>query len=767
MKHNKASLWLTTAVVLAGCPGPDEKLSTVTVTCAPASVMAGQPSQCTASATNQDGEQMTVPGYNWTSSDTSVAQVDSAGKVTTLAAGTPAIRARATVKDVTQEGQATLTITQVPPPQLGAVTVSCVPTALEVGQASQCTASATDVGGQPITLSGYTWTSSDTSVAQVDAMGKVTALAAGTPAIRARATSGGATKEGQATLTIVQPTVHDTSITTNQTWLAANNPHVVRGALEVLSNATLTLEAGVELRFDQESELRVTTGALRAMGTEAAPIRMVARHFAPTKGYWRGVVFAAAGGASELNHVTLSHCGNASGRGACVAMENQAAPVLRNVSVRDSGSAGVLLANDGSAFGTGSTLLSVSGSEGYPVRIGVNHVNSTPLDSTFTDNKRQAIEIRGNALTRSQNWQPIGGVPYVVSEFFTMEGNNFGISFIIEAGTELRFGPGSGFRIGGNGQSATLFLGGDVDRPILLTADSDNPQPGHWRGIRVHQGVTRQSEINHTIIEYAGDGFETGNLNLLGGGVRLDINHVTVRKGLTYGVKLDQGAGFGPNSSMLSAHDNGGYAIAVGANQAGTLPTGGTFHGNALNAVELRWPPVTTTQTWPNLGIPYVLDYLMNVGAPSTSPRPTLTLAPGTEWRFGPEGGLDVGADGNPGKLVAAGTVGAPIRFVPDTATPTRGAWSGLHFWDAADSTLDYAAVTHAGVAGTGSSVGTGNLNIYKETGAKVSNSQFNSSSGCGITTSAGTRTGTDNVTRDYTVTNSFTNNAGANHCKN
>ncbi len=406
MKRNKASLWLGTLVVLAGCPGPEQKLSAVTVTCAPASVVAGQSSQCTASATDQDGQPFTVSGYTWTSSDTSVAQVDPTGKVTTLSAGTPTIRASATENEVTQAGQATLSVT----PQLGGVTVSCNPTSLETGQSSQCTANATDVSGQPLTPTGYTWTSSDTSVAQVDSTGKVTALARGTPAIRASATWGGVTKEGQATLTLVQPTLHDTSITASETWLAANNPHVVRGALEVLGGATLTIEAGVELRFDQDSELRVTTGELRAMGTQEAPIRIVARQSAPTKGYWRGVVLAAAGSTSELNHVTLSHCGNAQGRGACLALENQAAPVLRHVSVRDSGSAGVLVADDGSAFGAESTTLSVSGSEGYAVRIGSNQAGTLPPESSFTSNTRQAIELRGSVSRHAdlaESWHPL------------------------------------------------------------------------------------------------------------------------------------------------------------------------------------------------------------------------------------------------------------------------------------------------------------------------------------------------------------------------
>ncbi|AKJ04106.1 Ig-like protein group 2 [Archangium gephyra] len=680
MSLNKASFWLTTVVVLAGCPGPEKK------------------------------------------------------------------------------------------PQLGAVMVSCAPTSLEVGQTSQCTASATYEGDQPATPSSYVWTSSNESVATVDSTGKVTPKGGGTVTLGASATVDGVTKEGQATLTIIQPTLHETAITGNETWRAANNPHVVRGALQV-TGATLTIEAGVELRFDQDSELRVTTGALRALGTPETPIRMVARQSVPTKGYWRGVVLAASGSDSELNYVTLSHCGNASGKGACLALENQAAPVLRHVTVRDSGTAGVLVADDGSAFGTESTALNVSGSEGYAVRIGANQASTLPAESTFTGNTLQAIELRGDVL-RTQTW-PNPGLPYVVTDRVKV-GSSTTPTLTIPAGTVLRFGAGARLTVGNGGSTGTLpgelIVDGTATAPVLLTADAASPTPGHWWGVHMFPRSSSNTRLSHAIIEYGGGGdTDRANLEVFGQGARPVINDVIVRKSLTYGAKLSSGGEFGPGSTRLSAHDNGSYAVFTEADEAGTLPTGGTFHGNGRDAVNIGYGGVGTTQRWPNLGIPYVISDFINVGSASTTP--TLTLSPGTELRFRPEAGISVGADGRPGILWADGLVDVdnprPIRFVPDTSTPTRGFWRGLHFWDATGSLLNLIVVTHAGAGGPAPSIGTGNLNMYKDSGDNIVNSTFSDSAGCGITVSDGTRPGTTNVPYDFVVSNYFSNNTGANQCKN
>lgn len=580
MRFNKASLWLSAVLVLGGC-GADPKLSALTVTCDPASVVAGQPSQCTASATDQDGKPFAVSGYTWTSSNTSVATVDSAGKATSLTSGTTTISASATANGVTQQGQTTLSVTP-QPPRLSVVTVTCDPTSVPATRPAQCTASATDQYGKPFTVSSYTWTSSNESVATVGSTGKVTTVTTGTATLRASATADGVTQQGQASLAVTaeQPTLHSSSITANETWRETENPHVVQGALEV--------------------------------GNASAP---------PT--------------------LTLS------------------------------------------------------------------------------------------------------------------------------AGTVVRFKSGASLLVGKTSPGG-LIVDGTAASPVLITADSANPQPGHWQGVHITYYASSPSRISHATIEYAGaassglDG--TGNLNLYGELVDLGpgtlLDHVVVRKSSQQGLYLGDGGNIGSGSTGLVVRDNGSYAISANSNFIGTLPADTAVSGNARDAVEAL-PNMYDPQTWPNLSIPYVFTETVGVGG-------KLTLLPGTELRFAADTGLTIGAEADfPGAVIAMGTAQAPIRFVPDAATPTPGYWLGLHFWHAGESRLDYVTVTHAGAAST---LGTGNVNVYREIGAFVTNSTLSNSSGCGITRSTGGRTNSTQVTTDFTLAtynNTFANNTGGAQCDN
>ncbi|WP_257447014.1 Ig-like domain-containing protein [Archangium lipolyticum] len=658
-------------------------------------------------------------------------------------------------------------------PEFKAVTVKCDP--VPATRPSQCTASATDQDGNPFTVSGYTWTSSDESVAKVDSTGKVTTFTPGTATISASATADGITHQGQATLTVTepQPTLHTAPITTNETWRETENPHVVTGSIQVggASTPTLTLEPGVQIRFNQDSELRFTQGALRAMGTQEAPIHMVANQSVSTKGYWRGVAFTTAGSSSELNHVTLSDCGRDTGEGACIAMKNQAAPVLRNVTVRNSSIVGVRAADDGSGFGAGSTLLSVSDSGSYAVAIGANQAGTLPTGGSFTGNSNNTVELRGN-VSRTQTW-PNLGIPYVVNDIVNVQGVT-SPTLTIAAGSVLHFGPAFGLYVGDTAPGS-LVLDGTATSPVLLTADAATPDRGHWEGVHLWSQTSNTTRLSYTTIEYAGFssriGAGMGNLNVYGdnagGGARPVINNVILRKSGEYGADLKNGGAFGPGSTALSVIDDNGVAMRMDANSVGTLPTGTAIRGNQENGLLIASGNVLTTQTWPNLGADAYYTFSnsasINVGSES---NPTLTLDPGATLLFPRNSELKVGGNGQPGKLIAVGTVASPIRFRWISYGSTSR-WRGLHFWQASGSKLDHVIVTEAGSLGT-NGFGMGNVNVHQEIGGFITNSTFSDSSGCGISRSNGSYTGSTAVTTNFTLfeyNNTFANNVGGSQC--
>lgn len=141
-------------------------------------------------ATNQN--------VTWSTSDGTIASVNSTGFVTANAAGS------ATIKVTTADGgfsaTCAVTVTQASKPVTG-VTIAPKPLALDVGARSQLTAviSPTDATNQNVT-----WKSSDNTIATVSTSGLVAGVAAGTATITVTTEDGGLTDTCAVTVKAVQ-----------------------------------------------------------------------------------------------------------------------------------------------------------------------------------------------------------------------------------------------------------------------------------------------------------------------------------------------------------------------------------------------------------------------------------------------------------------------------------------------------------------------------------------------------------------------------------
>ncbi len=134
------------------------------ITLAALAIYVGESETITATVKPDDA---TNKALTWTSSDETVATVDATGKVTGVKIGTTTITA--TAQDGSGvSGSCTVTVLS----HVKKVTVN--PATMTLGKNKSYTLTAT-VDAQPGTDTGVTWTSSDTTIATVDATGKVTA----------------------------------------------------------------------------------------------------------------------------------------------------------------------------------------------------------------------------------------------------------------------------------------------------------------------------------------------------------------------------------------------------------------------------------------------------------------------------------------------------------------------------------------------------------------------------------------------------------------
>ena len=152
-----------------------------------ASVEEGKSLTLIATVTPDNATDKTV---TWTTSDQSVATVDSTGIVTGIKAGTATITAKAGEKTATCTVTVTAVSTEPEVVSVTGVTLDKATATLDINQTLTLVAT---VAPENATNKAVTWASDNTSVATVDNSGKVTAVAAGTANITVTTADGGKT----------------------------------------------------------------------------------------------------------------------------------------------------------------------------------------------------------------------------------------------------------------------------------------------------------------------------------------------------------------------------------------------------------------------------------------------------------------------------------------------------------------------------------------------------------------------------------------------
>ena len=216
----------TCTVTVTAAEEPKVDVTGVTLNKITMELTEGTTGTLTATVVPTDASDKTVI---WSSDKTSVATVDTNGKVTAVKAGTAIITVMATngTDDEADDKTATctVTVTAAEEPKVDVTGVTLNKTALELTEGTSGTLTAT-VAPEDATDTTVTWKSSDEAVATVDNSGKVTAVAAGSAKITATATNGTEDtdddKTATCTVTVTEeeiPKVDVTGVTLNKTAL--------------------------------------------------------------------------------------------------------------------------------------------------------------------------------------------------------------------------------------------------------------------------------------------------------------------------------------------------------------------------------------------------------------------------------------------------------------------------------------------------------------------------------------------------------------------
>src|SRR6476469_5387217 len=210
---------LVSAVLLSCGGGGDSTapptLTTLSLSFPQGTLFVGQSANAVISGVDQFGAAIPTGTVSWSTASAAVATVSSSGVVTGVGPGQTQITATAGGK----QAQTSVSVLQVP---VASVAVAPTSATIIAPNTRQLTASALDANLNVLTGRAVTWSSSDQSIATVDASGLVTGVAAGVATITA-ASEG---KSGTSQITVNAPV----SCASAPLALAVGEVHVMTAA---------------------------------------------------------------------------------------------------------------------------------------------------------------------------------------------------------------------------------------------------------------------------------------------------------------------------------------------------------------------------------------------------------------------------------------------------------------------------------------------------------------------------------------------------------
>ncbi|HJU74827.1 MAG TPA: Ig-like domain-containing protein [Gemmatimonadaceae bacterium] len=177
-------------------PAADTVVASVTITPSSGTIQTGGTISLGAAAQNAAGQPLGGKAFTWTSAAPAIATVSAGGMVTGVSAGTAVITAASQGKSA----NANITVTAAADSAVASVAVLPATTSIVVGATAALGATPRNAAGQPVAGQTVTWSSSNTSIASVNASGVVTGVSIGGP-VTITASTG--SKSGSASVSVV------------------------------------------------------------------------------------------------------------------------------------------------------------------------------------------------------------------------------------------------------------------------------------------------------------------------------------------------------------------------------------------------------------------------------------------------------------------------------------------------------------------------------------------------------------------------------------
>lgn len=496
------------------------------------------------------------------------------------------------------------------------------------------------------------------------------------------------------------------------TWLNHNVPYVMWADMTVVDLNTLTLSAGITLKFNPTARLLVY-GGLVADGDAANHYTFTSNNAIPAKGDWESIYFYGAE-PSILDYCDFEYGGSGT---TTVEIYNSLSNVtISNCFIDNSGGYGI--------YNRGNSLTAISNTtlqncDNYPIYTTANQVTYTTGAMVFApSNSPNAIWVYGQNLNTSATWHN-WDVPYILGNANLRVLNGFNLT--LEPGTVMKVDGNRLIRIDGS-----FTADGDPANHITFTSNSLTPDNSDWQNIYFE--TAEGSLLDYCDISYAGSNNSTIDINN-------SLSNVTISNCL---IENSGGRGIYNRGTSYTAISNTtfqnceSYPIYTIANQVTKITGAMVFSpSNTPNQIYVVGQTLNATTTWLNWGIPYILNG--NLTVPDGL---SWTLNEGNEIRVNANNVINVY-----GSFMADGTASDHITFTSNLGTPAKGDWNRIYFYQAETSLLDYCDLSYGGSGTSQVEVRTCGNNVT------ISNCLFDNSGGYGLYNRGGSFTPLSNTT--------------------
>jgi hypothetical protein len=451
-------------------------------------------------------------------------------------------------------------------------------------------------------------------------------------------------------------------------------PYRVAGQLIVAPGATLTVDPGVEVRFEAAADL-IVNGAIVAEGTPEKPIQFLGVDETP--GSWAGIELLSGNEAvvnGSFANVTIANAGGSGGRGTQLYAYAGSLKVSDS-QIRDGAGVGII----GELADLDLSSVAITGNAGLALEVigqsGVPPARQPRFDDlTITGNGTDVVAIdQPGALMTDAHWTALS-VPYRVSGQLVVPPD---LSWAVDPGVEIEFAAGSEAVVRGS-----MSAIGTAEQPIAFRGVERTP--GSWLGIEVvgSGAAGAVSRFEHVSITDAGGSGGAGAALYVADG-RTVFNDGEISNAAGDGVHVSGLAPFGPSrveGSQLV--EIGGVGVA---NDASVLMVATNNWWGDPSGPAAANECVTGTGT----SISGLIRYAPWLGAEDAAPdplavadRPVITLVP-QRWYAPADGQTRIWVD-----LTLRDPDGLPVPGATITLSSTFGDVTSGGTTDAAGHTL-------------------------------------------------------------------------------